>query len=153
MFSTLKQASALLLCLIMAACTSSGSQLAKLGESRQAKTAGTTEGWIEKNRWVAVGPFVTVNNDCSMSSRARVRILEQPTNGRAVVIMKRGEVGFKPDHRLANCNDKPIVGPMVQYTPKKGFIGTDRYVFEVLFKDGERRILPYVVTMRDTTSR
>jgi hypothetical protein len=88
-----------------------------------------------------LGPFASLNDDCSVKSFARVRILQQPANGSAVVAVRRGTASFEANNLFARCNGAPVSAPFVVYTPRDGFVGRERFRFEVVFSDGERRIL------------
>jgi hypothetical protein len=94
-----------------------------------------------------LGPFASLNDDCSVRSFARVRIIEPPPNGRADVIVRSGVASFEANNLFARCNGAPVTAPFVVYTPRDGFTGQDRFRFEVLFADGERRVLSPVLTI------
>jgi hypothetical protein len=87
------------------------------------------------------GPFSSLNDDCTVQSHARVRILQQPANGVARVVTRRGPASFTADNTFARCNGTPITGTFVDYTPKPGFSGPERFRFEIVFRNGERRVL------------
>jgi hypothetical protein len=90
--------------------------------------------------WTRIGPFSTLNKNCEVIAVARIRILEQPKTGRIRLITARGSPGYSSDSAHAHCNSSKVAGPFVEYRPKSGFRGTDRFIFEVRFKDGERRV-------------
>jgi hypothetical protein len=90
--------------------------------------------------WTRIGPFSTLNKNCDVTSVARVRITEQPKNGRVRLITASGSPGYSVNSSFAHCNSSNITGPFVEYLPKSGFRGTDQFRFEVRFKDGERRV-------------
>jgi hypothetical protein len=87
------------------------------------------------------GPFSSLNDDCTVRSHARVRILQQPANGVARVVTRPGQAAFAANNTFARCNGAPITGTFVDYTPKPGYVGPERFRFEIVFRDGERRVL------------
>ncbi len=94
------------------------------------------------------GPFSSLNDDCSVQSHARVRILQQPANGVARVALRHGVAAFTANNAFARCNGAPITGTYVEYTPRAGFVGQDRMRFEIVFSDGERRVLSPEMNVR-----
>jgi hypothetical protein len=94
------------------------------------------------------GPFASLNDDCTVRSSARVRILRQPSNGTALVVVRRGVASFEANNLFARCNGAPVTAPFVVYTPRTGFVGEERFSVEIVFADGERRVLSPVVNVR-----
>jgi len=86
-----------------------------------------------------IGPFASVSKACGSLGSAKAQILRQPQHGSVAVARQRGAIAFGDDNPLARCNDKPIVGAVVRYTPPDGFVGTDIFAFRVVFRNGETR--------------
>jgi hypothetical protein len=86
-----------------------------------------------------IGPFASVSKACGSLGSAKTQILQQPQHGFVAVARQRGAIAFSDDSPNAHCNDKPIVGAVVRYTPHDGFVGTDVFAFRVVFRDGETR--------------
>jgi hypothetical protein len=76
-----------------------------------------------------------------VQSHARVRILQQPANGVARVVVRRGQAAFTANNSFARCNGTPITGTFVDYTPRSGYAGPERFRFEITFRNGERRVI------------
>jgi hypothetical protein len=87
------------------------------------------------------GPFSSLNDDCTVQSHARVRILQKPAHGEARVVTRQGQAAFAASNAFARCNGTPITGTFVDYTPKPGYAGPERFRFEIIFRNGERRML------------
>jgi hypothetical protein len=87
------------------------------------------------------GPFSSLNDDCSVRSNARARILQKPRNGSARAVTAHGVAAFSANNAFARCNGAPIIGTYVVYAPRPGFVGKDSFRFELVFEDGERRVL------------
>jgi hypothetical protein len=111
--------------------------------------SGTSERVVGETVYGAnFGPFARLNDDCSVRAFARVRILEQPRNGRAVVVLEDGVASFSANNAFARCNGSPLRAPIVSYTPREGFTGIDRFRFEIIFPNGERRVLSPELTVK-----
>jgi hypothetical protein len=96
---------------------------------------------------VRLGPFSGLNDDCSVQSYAAVRILQQPRNGTLAVVRSSGVATFAANNAFARCNGAPIRGTFVNYTPRAGYEGPETFRIEVIFADGERRLLTPVFTV------
>ncbi|MGL4636008.1 MAG: hypothetical protein ACRCWF_08510 [Beijerinckiaceae bacterium] len=96
------------------------------------------------------GPFSTLNENCFVRANARVRVLVQPANGTIKIRKGTGEPAFPADSPLARCNGKKVGGIIVDYTPKRGYTGPENFEFEVVFVNGERRVLSPRLTIVPT---
>jgi hypothetical protein len=93
------------------------------------------------------GPFSSLNKNCSVRANARVKVLKQPAHGTIKVKQGAGNPAFAAESAFAQCNGKRIGGTMVDYTPRSGYSGPDTFQFEVVFADGERRVLSPTLTV------
>jgi hypothetical protein len=94
------------------------------------------------------GPFSSLNRDCSVRAYAKIRVLNKPANGTIVIKRGVGNPAFGADSVFARCNGKSIPGTMVNYKPRTGYSGVETFQFEVIFADGERRVLTPSLTVR-----
>jgi hypothetical protein len=94
------------------------------------------------------GPFASLNDDCSVRALASVRIVQPPRNGVARVVLRQGQAAFTANNAFARCNGATIRGVFVDYTPNPGYAGPEAFRFEVVFADGERRVLSPTFTAR-----
>jgi hypothetical protein len=94
------------------------------------------------------GPFSSLNKDCSVRSYAKVRVLKKPANGTIVIKKGTGNPAFGSDSAFASCNGRAIPGTMVDYKPRSDYSGVETFQFEVVFADGERRVLTPTLTVR-----
>jgi hypothetical protein len=94
------------------------------------------------------GPFSSLNRDCSVRSYAKVRVLKKPANGVIVIKKGTGNPAFAADSAFAHCNGKSTLGTIVDYTPRSGYSGVETFQFEIVFADGERRVLTPSLTVR-----
>ena len=95
------------------------------------------------------GPFSSLNINCSLKANAKVRVLKKPTYGRLTIGQGAGDASFPADSVFEKCNAKSVRGTMVSYWPKKGYRGPDTFQFEIVFTDGERRIMTPSLTVID----
>jgi hypothetical protein len=98
-------------------------------------------------RMVRLGPFSGLNDDCSTQSYAGVRILQRPRHGELRVARGQGVATFSANNAFARCNGAPIRGTYAIYTANPGYQGPDSFRIEVVFADGERRVLAPVVNV------
>ncbi|MCA0405409.1 MAG: hypothetical protein LCH39_04590 [Proteobacteria bacterium] len=113
-----------------------------------AQRSGITRLSLAADAPLYVGPFSRLNAKCGLIGQARARITQAPENGTLRIIRRKSEAGFDADSPLAHCNDAKVPGTTVHYQPRKGFVGADAFTFEVVFPDGEKRVLPYEVILR-----
>jgi hypothetical protein len=92
-------------------------------------------------RGVVLGPFSSLNDDCTLRSLARVRILQAPRNGTLQIGVRQGTASFGAENAFARCNGSPIRGTYAYYTPNPGYTGPEHFRIEVVFGNGERRVL------------
>jgi hypothetical protein len=123
----------------LAACVPAGQRVVPPEGDALPRTGGTFSGVVTGG--ALMGPFSSLNDDCSVSSHARIRILEQPSNGSVRVRIASGDAAFPAGSRYAKCNSQKVRGPFVDYTAKPGYAGPERFSFEVIFRNGERRVL------------
>lgn len=116
---------------------------ARAEDDELAPSGGVAQRTIYRNGFMQLGPFVTLDAQCRLIGQARAHIVVAPTNGRLAVLRKRGEVAFAPEHPLARCNDRPVRGTTLFYSPRRGFVGPDTFTYELRFLDGERRRITY----------
>lgn len=144
--SHFRAALALLGASLLSACTTTA--YPPVANGQLAKRAGVTQLSLAAGAPLYVGPFSRLNLKCGLISQARARITKAPENGTLRIVMRKSEAGYESDGPYAHCNDVKISGTTLHYQPRKGFVGADEFAFEVVFSDGEKRILPYEVLVR-----
>ena len=95
------------------------------------------------------GPFSSLNTNCSLKASAKVRVLKKPSHGTLKIARGAGDASFPADSPFAKCNAKSVKGTMVDYSPQKGYRGPDTFQFEIVFTNGERRIMTPTLTVID----
>lgn len=125
------------LALLLSALAIGGS--ASAAPARTYATKGSFTSTVVHGNYITIGPFSSLNSDCSAAFFARIRLVSSPRKGRISYSMGRGEPGFERNDPFAKCNDVPQNGPMIEYRPKPGAFGPDRFQFLLQFQDGERR--------------
>ncbi len=96
----------------------------------------------------SMGPYSTLRSDCTVSSFARVTLLSTPRKGAIMISQDRGDPNFSKSTSFSGCNNGNVEGPMVQYQPYGHARGVDRFRFQALFEDGERRIIDVRMLIR-----
>jgi hypothetical protein len=124
--------------LILAGCNSTPSRVGSGDDAAPGQSPVVT---LQKDSWQATGPFLTVDGSCKLIASGKIRILSEPRHGTVRVTRHTGSPLFSPGHRLEHCNTSRHTGEGVFYRPNRGFIGEDSYTYEVLFRDGERRVI------------
>jgi hypothetical protein len=108
---------------------------------------------LQMNSWQATGPFLTMDANCKLVGVGNIRILKAPSHGTVRVVERTGTPLFAAGHRLERCNTRKHPGPTVFYRPKPGFVGEDTYTYEVVFRDGERRVISPVLFVNEGDER
>lgn len=100
----------------------------------------------EVNKWqrYAVGDqvihlvFAThIDFECASKGESRLAIIQPPKNGKLTGSMEAGYSSFTGTY--TKCNEKKIDGLRVVFTANPGFKGKDKFVFAVVYVDGEIR--------------
>jgi hypothetical protein len=92
--------------------------------------------------------YNTVNADCSSAGYAVVRILNQPAHG-----TPRIATGVTCPHHASSdphslCNVRRVPSVNVEYSPEKGFLGSDYVVLEAIFPSGTDRTDSYAIEVK-----
>jgi hypothetical protein len=128
------------LCILLAGCSAGNRALIPPEGQVLPRGDGAIVAYANRNGSL-LGPFSTLNDDCSVRSFARVRVLQYPANGTIKVRRGVGDPAFPATSALAACNGRKVAGIVVDYTPRKDYSGPEMFQFEVIFADGERRVL------------
>lgn len=115
---------------------------------QNAKRSGTTSLTVSADSSFYIGPFSTLNKRCALIAQAKARILKAPAHGRLRMIMREGGSGYEAGSGFEHCNDVPVRGTTLHYRPHPAYTGPDDFIFEVVFANGEKRILPYDLIIR-----
>ena len=84
----------------------------------------------EPGREVLVRGFAEFNRDCTLRHVQTITVIDAPAHGR--VDTRPGVVTIGPNWvGSAACEGKKLDGVRVFYVPEAGYVGTDRFVFEV----------------------
>ncbi len=131
------------LAMLVAFFSSSAEAQNRTYNSRETRTAQ-----ISVNSRLVFGPFVSMNNDCSGSRTAAIKVLRRAPHGEITLSYGRGRAQFPRGARLARCNGLPVNGSFVLYRPARNFRGTDSLQVRLIFEDGERRIVTLHIRVR-----
>jgi hypothetical protein len=93
--------------------------------------------------------FLTaVNPDCTPRGEIVSRVVVQPINGSVKISQSSDYPTFSSSNQRYHCNSRPVKGVVVVYTPKPGFIGSDRVVVETFFPSGNVSRVAHNVSVR-----
>lgn len=86
-----------------------------------------------------------LNPDCSPRAFADFKVVQPPKHGEVDIGQKDDFPRFQANSPLAVCNQHPVRGIGVSYTPAKGFMGEDTFTFA---ETGTGNVFKMVVTVR-----
>lgn len=108
--------------------------------------AGQAEAQNQRHKWqrAAVGTqpielvFAThIDLECKSKGESKLVISQAPKKGLLTGSQHQGFSEFNGAY--AKCDDKKVDGLRVVYTASPGFKGKDKFVFLVVYSDGETR--------------
>lgn len=90
----------------------------------------------------------SVNPDCGLRALSKLSVSQQPEHGVAHVGQRSDFPHFPPGSPYAMCNAVRVQGVTLDYTPARGFTGSDFLVFEVVDPDHGHRAYRVALTVR-----
>jgi hypothetical protein len=92
--------------------------------------------------------YLAVNPDCSLLAYPTVRVVSPPANG--VVSLKQGRAFpyFPPVNPRSACNRSRVPAMLLEYRPRRGFVGADSFTVNVIFPIGAERTDTFNVTVK-----
>jgi dienelactone hydrolase len=90
----------------------------------------------------------SVNPDCTARMLPRMAMTQQPAHGLARIGQRLGFPNYPPASRLADCDNVQVEGTALDYTPARGFTGTDSLAFEVSVGTGLPRTYRVALTVQ-----
>jgi hypothetical protein len=109
---------------------------------------------IKINEVVAAGKtsqidFLTsLNADCSIVGLPTIHGLTQPQFGTITVKIGLGNTNFLQNNQRYYCNTRKVKGLLLFYTPRRGFVGQDRAITDVIYASGRERITQYEIAVK-----
>lgn len=97
---------------------------------------------------VKVGSAMALNPDCSSQPGLEARLVTQPQNGTATIETAKDVAQPPPQSPAASCAGKLLDAVVTTYTPAPGFVGVDRFTFQVFFPNGRSFRNDVVVTVQ-----
>ena len=95
---------------------------------------------------------VEVNPDCSVDGIPALHVEVAPLHGRLEMVAA-GSFSYSPQgSQEYACNMRKSPGTIVFYTSDSGFQGVDQAVVSVIYPNGQRHILRFVVTVESPNS-
>jgi hypothetical protein len=69
--------------------------------------------------------------DCSLMGVPVVRAVEEPAHGKLLITETEEFPNFPPGNPRSKCNTSRVKGMLVSYKPDPGYIGTDKFTYEM----------------------
>jgi len=95
-----------------------------------------------------LGAMNYVKADCSSGPVPDVRIVAKPANGELRTEQIVYIVDRTPDNRRAHCNGKEVDAVGLFYKSRDGFVGRDKVLVDVDYKNGTVRRFLYDIAVR-----
>ena len=92
-----------------------------------------------------LGTFANTNPDCTATGKTFVRVSRNPSHG--VVTVREGLV-FSNFSAHPECNSHKMEGVAVEYTPNRGFTGTDEVELDDISQTGIEIFVTYAITVK-----
>jgi hypothetical protein len=97
----------------------------------------TTSRTALQGQTIRLNGFYQLALDCANRGAPDARIVSSVSGGAFVARVESGFPNFRADNPRARCNFRRHQGRAIYYTPRRGFTGTDRVVFELFWRDGD----------------
>jgi hypothetical protein len=95
-----------------------------------------------------LGAFGTLNSDCSSGSLPDIRLVKSPASGEISFEETRSIVGVRPTHPWRVCNGLQYDTIRMSYKSRDDFVGKDRVIIDIDFKNGNVRRLTLLIDVR-----
>jgi hypothetical protein len=95
-----------------------------------------------------LGLFSCTQIDCSPCPWINVTITKSPENGEAKLADTRRILNFNAPNPRVKCNGRAAKAQALEYTPKKGYTGTELIEVESLTSGGNLSTNTYSVTVK-----
>ena len=105
-------------------------------------------GWALSGERVRLGFSYGVNPNCSSQGEIKSRLLEHPKNGVVEMVTEKGFPGYPQNDQKYECNEKKSDVRAYYYKSREDFKGTDRFVVEVFFPNGNYRKRLFAIDVR-----
>jgi hypothetical protein len=97
---------------------------------------------------VRVGFLSNINPDCSSTPFAKVRIVEEPKHGVAILKDDTGFTNFAKDNPRFECNKQRSDGTALLYRAEEGYTGKDAVTVEIVYVDGRETSSHYSIDVK-----
>ena|SRR5215831_2673540 len=92
--------------------------------------------------------FYSLKLDCVPSGWQEVTLSKPPENGEAKLVEAPAIVHFNTPNPRVKCNGKSTKSTALQYTPNKGYKGSDSIEVETISESGEHHTYTYNITVK-----
>ena len=92
--------------------------------------------------------YYSLKMDCSPSDWMDVKLTKSPENGEAKLVEMMTQANYNAPNPRVKCNGKSVKSTALQYTPHKGYVGSDSIEVEMINTAGQRNTYTYNITVK-----
>jgi hypothetical protein len=92
--------------------------------------------------------FYSLKIDCTPTDWQEIKITKSPENGEAVLKPTMTLANYNAPNPRTKCNGKSVKSMTLEYTPNKGYVGTDSIEIESINDFGQRNTFTYNITVK-----
>ena len=95
-----------------------------------------------------IGRYATMNPDCSSVGYATLRVTNAPQHGTVTTYKGKSFPYVPANHPLHDCGMRKMDMMLADYTPERGYTGTDYFTINAIFANGSERTDDYQITVK-----
>jgi hypothetical protein len=92
--------------------------------------------------------YYSLKMDCSPSGWQEVRLAKPPENGEAKLKEATAVINYSAPNPRVKCNSRSTKSMALEYTPNKGYTGSDSIEVELINDAGQRNTYTYNITVK-----
>jgi hypothetical protein len=96
----------------------------------------------------AFGYYYALKLDCTPIGWQEVTLTKSPENGEAKLVEATTIINYNAPNPRVKCNGKSTKATVLQYTPNKGYTGSDSIEVEAINDVGQRNTYTYNITVK-----
>jgi hypothetical protein len=97
---------------------------------------------------LTLGAYYALKLDCTPIGWQEANISKSPENGEAKLVEATTVINYSAPNPRVKCNGKSTKATVLEYIPKKGFIGNDSIEVETINEGGQRNTFTYNITVK-----
>ena len=109
---------------------------------------GTPYKVVRSGMTAEMGLHYALANDCRSRGAVSINLLRAPHSGDVLIGARRAHPTFAPGSAYARCNARLVEGTQVYYRPNPGYTGSDHYIVERVFPNGNAQMYWVTIVVR-----